>query len=407
MILLGIATEIYIVCLAVILCFGFAFLFLSFCYFKSKKKLFSNGLEDEEIKKEIEKDYPKIIKKKKNRSISDFIKRKEKGTKSSFLIYDIIVSALYGFLIVLVCFGLRPVFSNEHIFVFDKAMMIIETSSMETVSPNNIYLKENNLDKDEHRINHYSFVSIEKISQEQMTLYDVYAFKMYDFETKKDITIVHRLIEIKEKDGETLYTFRGDSNSSSLLLEKEIPFDRIIGRFSGYKNEFLGYLIVYLRSSIGIITITTTFLLLLIYSSLNSKLEIEHDKRYLLLFSDYIKKINSNFKSLVFNKIDEHEYSYSSFLNKGKVKIEGLDIPLTNYEIVLSKASKNAFNIEGYVEKFVFNKQEAYLLDETSSINFIGSENVAYSLLLKKEIAYKDSSQAMLFLYANEGKEND
>ena len=148
-------------------------------------------------------------------------------------------------------------------------------------------------------------------------------------------------------------------------------------------------------------------MLLLIYSSLNSKLEIEHDKRYLLLFSDYIKKINSNFKSLVFNKIDEHEYSYSSFLNKGKVKIEGLDIPLTNYEIVLSKASKNAFNIEGYVEKFVFNKQEAYLLDETSSINFIGSENVAYSLLLKKEIAYKDSSQAMLFLYANEGKEND
>ncbi len=407
MILLGIATGIYIVCLIVILCFGFAFLFLSFCYFKSKKKLFSKGFEDEEIKKEIEKDYPKIIKKKKNRSISDFIKRKEKGTKSSFLIYDILVSAVYGFLIILVCFGLSPTISTEHIFVFDKAMMIIETSSMETISPNNVYLKENDLDKDEHRINHYSFVCINKTTPEQMRLYDVYAFKMYDFETKKDITIVHRLIEIKEKDGETLYTFRGDSNSSSLLLEKEITFDKIVGRFSGYKNEFLGYLVVYLRSSIGIITITTTFLLLLIYSSLNSKLEIEHDKRYLLLFNEYIKKINSNFKSLIFNKIDEHEYSYSSFLNKGKIKIEGLDIPLTNYEIVLSKASKNAFDIEGYVEEFAFNKQEAYLLDETSSINFIGDENVSYSLLLKKEIGYKNSSQAMLFLYTNEGKEND
>lgn len=407
MILTGITTGIYIVCLVVILCFGFAFLFLSFCYFKSKKKLFSNGLEDEEIKKEIEKDYPKIIKKKKNRSLSDFIKSKEKGSKSSFLIYDIGVSLVYGCLIILICFGLRPTFSNEQIFVFDKAMMVIETSSMETISPNNVYLKENNLDKDEHRISHYSFVSIHKVNPEQMKLYDVYAFKMYDFESKKDITIVHRLIEIQEKDGETLYTFRGDSNSSSLLLEKEITFDRIIGRYSGYKNEFLGYLIVYLRSSIGIITITTTFLLLLIYSSLNSKLEREHDKRYLLLFNEYIKNINSNIKSLLFNKIDEHEYSCSSFINKGKIKIEGLDIPLNNYEIVLSDASKKAFNVESYSEKFVFNKQDAYLMDETSSINFIGNENVNYSLLIKEEIAYKNNSQCMLFLYVNEGKEND
>ena len=382
----GITIGIYVVCLIVIFCFGFAFIFLSFCYFKSKKKLYSNGLEDESIKKEIEKDYPKLIKKKKNKSISEYIKSKEKVTKSSFLIYDTALSLIY---------------------VFDNAMMIIETSSMETISPNNTYIKENNLQDDKYRINHYSFITISKVDPSQMKLYDVYAFKMYDFESKKDITIVHRLVEIKEKNGETVYTFRGDSNSSSLLLEKEIPFSKIIGKYNGYQNEFLGYLIVYLRSSIGIITVTTSFLLLLIYSSLNTKLEVEHDKRYLLLFNDYIKSIQSSGNSLTFNKVGEYEYSYSSSISKGKVKIEGLDLLLENYELVLSDVSKEAFEVKDFVEKFEFNEQDAYLMDESSSINFTGEENVTYSLLLKEEVPYKNNSQRMLFLYVNKGKEND
>lgn len=403
----GITIGIYVVCLIVIFCFGFAFLFLSFCYFKSKKKLYSNGLEDESIKKEIEKDYPKLIKKKKNKSISEYIKSKEKVTKSSFLIYDTALSLIYVLAIALICFGLRSSFSNEQFFVFDNAMMIIETSSMETISPNNTYIKENNLQDDKYRINHYSFITISKVDPSQMKLYDVYAFKMHDFESKKDITIVHRLVEIKEKNGETVYTFRGDSNSSSLLLEKEVPFSKIIGKYNGYQNEFLGYLIVYLRSSIGIITVTTSFLLLLIYSSLNTKLEVEHDKRYLLLFNDYIKSIQSSGNSLTFNKVGEYEYSYSSSISKGKVKIEGLDLLLENYELVLSDVSKEAFEVKDFVEKFEFNEQDAYLMDESSSINFIGEENVTYSLLLKEEVPYKNNSQRMLFLYVNKGKEND
>lgn len=80
----NVTRGIYIVCLVVIVCFAIAFLSLSYLYFKSKKLLYVNGLEDVSINKEISKDMPTLKKKAKNEDVVTYFEKKANPLKQLF-----------------------------------------------------------------------------------------------------------------------------------------------------------------------------------------------------------------------------------------------------------------------------------------------------------------------------------
>lgn len=402
-------TLVYVICFLVIALFAFAFIGISSLYFKEKKKLYINGLEDEQVSKEVSSDYEKLIAKYGDANgVKSHLNNKKKKSKHIFNIYSFFLFLIYGVSLAFVCFAVSSKINNQELFVGNETMLVIRTSSMEKSNYRNAYLEENGLSDNENRISQYSLITIKKVDIDSISPYKVYAFKMEGEEKGKEITIVHRLIDVSSKDGEKLFTFRGDSNPSSMAGEINVSFDKIVGEWTGFKNLGLGMFISYLQSGIGIISLLIVFLLLIIYSILYEKLTKEYEKRYAYLLerkinglsiSDYslpkendvtnedsemsfylrqdstktkLKRINSL-------KINEVSFAYEGKLDKGKVEIvdsNGNKIFSNNgkgLSIVLNKAMASSFSITN--EKSSIKKRNGevvYFLEEDSCIDYIG-----------------------------------
>lgn len=275
-----------VISILVIVCMAISFAFLFFLYSKYKSSHISFGHEDEEVEQEVNKDYRKIVHKKTQLklkpeeafqfrlfesnfdppkegeapdmtpvSVTDSLaKAKEEGKKwkiISRIAYGSIYAVLAAFFIfVLACQG-----CDKGVFIGNTALYTVQTGSMESANSKNEYLIENNLN---NRLEQYSLVGIDKVYHpEDIELYDILAY------THENTTYLHRVIEIKEKEGSRLFTLRGDANSASLTFETDLDFDAILGRYNGFQSYGLGVATMYLRSSIGAIAVITalTFLL--------------------------------------------------------------------------------------------------------------------------------------------------
>ncbi len=274
---------IYSVCITVVILFAVAFIGIAALYFNSKKRLYVATLEDPRVQKDVDHDLAHLERRYGDpKSIAKGVaKRKQREKKSSRITSGILI-ALYVMLLAVVTFAVIQHQSNGQMFFGDTAMLVIQTDSMsEVYSANKEYLKEQDLLTEENRIPQYAFITIRKVTAEsEPAPYNVYAFKMDSAEEGKTITVVHRLVEVTIKDGEKLYTFRGDANPASMAGETLIPFDRIVGEWTGYQNLALGMFTVYLQSSVGIITLLTAFLLLIIYSVLYGRVSEQYEIRY-------------------------------------------------------------------------------------------------------------------------------
>ena len=103
------------------------------------------------------------------------------------------------------------------------------------------------------------------ISAEEMNIYDIYAFRA------EGTVFVHRLIDMGSNgDGEMRYAFRGDSNAISASYEVSVPFEDIIGVYTGWNNFELGLFVNYAQSYIGIITIAFALILIGFYDILDA-----------------------------------------------------------------------------------------------------------------------------------------
>lgn len=274
---------IYIVCMVVVVLFAVAFIGISALYFNSKKRLYVAKVEDPKIEVIVKKDLKHLQKKYgEPKAIALGINKKKKREKKASNILSGFLIAFYVVLLGLVAFAAIEQQAGGQLFMGDTAMLVIHTESMEEVyRSNQVELSNHNLLGEENRIERYSFVTLKKVtSEDELVPYKVYAFKMDSKEEGKTITIVHRLLDITEKDGKKAFTFRGDANPSSMTGEIAIGFDQVIGEWTGYKNLTLGMFIIYLQSGIGIITLLTAFMLLIIYSILYTKSTDQYEIRY-------------------------------------------------------------------------------------------------------------------------------
>lgn len=184
----------------------------------------------------------------------------------------------------------------------DKSYLVIKTGSMETVNNSNTYIEENNLTD---QILTYSLIEIEEVTTEEMEQYRIYAFV-----TDDGTVIVHRLIAMGSNgDGEMRYAFRGDANSTSASYELSVPFDRIIGVYTGWNNWGLGIFVNYAQSYIGIITLAFALILVGFYDILDAAI----GKRIKLREDDLAVRVDQDIKQRFANRSG---FPYTLYLNR-------------------------------------------------------------------------------------------
>ena len=295
-ILLQLSEEniVYIIGICVVILFSIAFIGIALFYFYAKRKVIENKLDDPEINSEIDQELnSKFIKK--GKSWNDFYTSYEKKKHNRSILGKFTSGVFYVFYLFLIvfigiCYGVKNQ-EDQCMWFNDTSMLIIQTNSMETANKSNTYLFDSNgKTNQDDRIKTYSFITITKNQEviNNIKVMDVCAFRMYDTTSKKNIIVVHRLIEITNDssvEGGKLYTFRGDSNPASMVNETRITKDKIVGVFksstySGYKSYGLGKFFIYMQSEVGIILSCTALILILIYMSLIDHIFDLFDNRY-------------------------------------------------------------------------------------------------------------------------------
>lgn len=205
--------------------------------------------------------------------VKEYAPKKKKFKKRNKVLAIIIDTIFVILLVGVVSFGIYSKVSGNIFSINNTSYVTIRTGSMATKLESNTYLEENNLN---NQIKTFSLIGLNKIDEfTTLSLYDICAYK--DKETNK--LIVHRIIKIEEKNNNTYYTFRGDSNQTSdyYLVSK----DQILYKFNGFINYPLGIFVSFIDSYIGLVSIVYMCISLFVIDHVYNKKEKLYDKKCL------------------------------------------------------------------------------------------------------------------------------
>ncbi len=307
------------VAISVIALLTITYILLFFIWHRYYEKCIRNGLEDTSLKRDIMVEYKKYLKPiplkqitnetkleqadGKNLDFDTVTQEVEFKKKKQDLSINVVLGILYIILIMIFAGGIQTRVSEGTTNYFGNSYLVIKTGSMETVDGSNTYIYDFNLN---NQITQYSLIQMDEVKEEDMKLYDIYAFYGKDNEI-----IVHRLIAINQGENGLTYTFRGDANPASAPYERNVTFDRIIARYNGTSNYVLGVVTLYLSSNIGLITVFFAFSSALFFDLFEAKANKAATRRKMILLKEIFKAIKRDYrnKDLLFNvEMEYKEY---------------------------------------------------------------------------------------------------
>jgi signal peptidase len=215
------------------ICAGFTYLF--YRYFKKLRGAVASGEADASLLAEA--------------SAENAHRKRNKALRLSGRIFG---DALLALLVVAFSFSLYSRVNGNEPFIGGKEVLLVASGSMSQRNPANTYLDEEKLT---NQFDTYDVIGIEAYSSpDQVALYDVVAYK-----TSSNVTVIHRIIEIKDVDGERVYVTRGDSNASSdndgAIYNGYLHYSSLVGRYDGWRWKKIGLFILFLQNSEGWITV--------------------------------------------------------------------------------------------------------------------------------------------------------
>lgn len=234
-------TPIYAVILAVVVLILFVIGYLYYSLYSYKIQAINVGLEDEIIKKEYSMSSGKLSK------VTDAL------------------SALFTAIIFLL-FAISFYAGSQGNYFPIKGMgtfQVVASSSMSHIAKSNTYITENNLS---NQFNIYDIINIKPIeSAETLELYDVVVYK------SDNRLIVHRIVDILQKDGERQFILRGDANRFDDA--NPVAYTDIVGRYTGFKIPMMGIFVLFLQSALGYVAMGLVFLFGLITPIFEKKID--------------------------------------------------------------------------------------------------------------------------------------
>ena len=138
-----------------------------------------------------------------------------------------------------------------------------------------------------------------------------------------------------DANGQTRYVTRGDSNGES--DDYKPCFSDIQGRYTGDKIPILGMFVLFMQSSIGIITVTALVYCLIMIDVFTSKILKAQQKRLELLSTaiDFkneteLGEMKASFTEVIYYKGYSYRFDEDEFINKEEI---------TNKEVLEKSAS--------------------------------------------------------------------
>lgn len=205
--------------------------------------------------------------------------KRSKGGIIRSVIIDIILLGLVGFIIYANWYSKE----NNYLYNFNGSTYVtIRSGSMSEANVNNTYLEEYNLT---NQIPTFSLIRLDEVKDTStVRLYDVCAYR-----NSRGTLIVHRIIDEEVINNTRYFTFRGDNNlSSDYLLVSE---NDVLYKYTGVINVPLGYVVSYVSSSFGLLSMAYIFIALFILDCYDKK----KDKKYLERVSKKVEELNKDY----------------------------------------------------------------------------------------------------------------
>ena len=214
---------------------------------------------------------------------------------------------------------------NDDITMFgDRGVIAVASGSMSEKHKENTYLVTENLN---NQFDKYDIIVVEKVDSP----YDLKLYDVISFVNDEGVTIIHRIVDINyyNEDGEVEFITRGDANADDAVDKFHPTIDDIQGKYVNKRIPLIGMFILFIQSSLGMITIIALAFCLVMIERYSSKILHEQENR-LKLLKEYI-----NF---------DHEYGSKEMF-------------VSHVEKIYYKGSIYLFDENGFVEKLE-NKEE-------------------------------------------------
>ena len=273
-------------------------------------------------------------------AIEEEKKKNKKTTKAFHLAGKIAGWSLLGIVLVGFSFSLYSRFSSNNMMLGNNAYIVIASGSMSYKNPTNKYLQTDNLN---NQIQTYDIIEVKRYNeQKDVKLYDVVAFK-----NKNDITIVHRIIEIRQ-DG--TYLTKGDANDISDInnqYEGYLKYDDIIGKYTGNNIPLLGIFIVFLQSNSGIITVVSIVYCMIMFEYFKNKYEnVVYERSKMLieltnydLSKELVDDIDISYNESLCYKGYKYNFKDNEFVSKEVIEKQD-DLKQISHEKNATKVAK-------------------------------------------------------------------
>lgn len=295
-------------------------------YYKSNIESVSSGKEDIDLI---------------DNAIDEEKDKKNKSKKAWKLTGKIFSYVVLGVVFSFFVFSLASKIQGNTMMFGNSTMVVIASGSMS--ERNNDTIKKH--PELTNQFDTYDIIGISKYKdQSEVSLYDVIAYK-----NKKNVTIVHRIVEIvTDKDtGQIGYLTQGDSNiyadnTASSQYSGYLTYDKIIGKYNETRIKGLGIFVIFLQSPAGVVTVLSVVYCLFMFDYFSNKYRkaIVDRTNMLVKLIDYdlskeeADDLISNYKETLLYKNQLYTFQDGRFIGKEESNTE---IKKLNDHMVLVK----------------------------------------------------------------------
>lgn len=244
---------VFILCTIVFLMFTLVFTYIIAEMARMKLKMIRNGLEDEQIK-------------------SEYQRNKRKGCTGT---------AVGNVFSLLLCLGLCVAFgfsvymqtTEEKAPNGIPSLKVVKSASMAKKHEKNTYLTENHLDD---QIQTFDIIVTRHLPpEEELELYDIVVYK------QEDIYVIHRIVGIEEPNEKhpnaRHFLLKGDANKYS--DEFPVLYSQMQGIYEGERIPYIGSFILFLQSPAGWLCVILVLFAMIATPILEKKFQTETNNR--------------------------------------------------------------------------------------------------------------------------------
>lgn len=214
-------------------------------------------------------------------NVKQYSLKPPKQKKEHKVLHNIIDGVFIVIFVALIGFNVYTKINGDLISINNTSYITLASGSMSYKNERNTYLEENDIN---NQLKTFTLIGLNKVNENTtLSLYDICAYK--DKETNQ--LIVHRIINIEDRNGTTYYTFRGDANESSdyyLVSRSEILYI-----FNGYSSYPLGLIVSFINSYVGLAVILYIAITIIVLN----RVYLEKDKLYSEKIKEAVTRLNN------------------------------------------------------------------------------------------------------------------